>query len=72
MGAPPGMKKLIIIGYFQRSYLGAGLVLVKKNGCSVTRRRTSKPPYSGLVGFWGRLGTSSNRMIGRIGTGKEK
>jgi hypothetical protein len=29
-------------------------------------------PYSGFVGFWGRLGNTSNRMVGKIGSRKKE
>jgi hypothetical protein len=41
-------------------------------GAVVTRRRTSKPPYSGFIGFWCRLGNTSKRMTGKIGIGKKE
>jgi hypothetical protein len=46
--------------------------LRKKKGCSGNQDADPQRPYSGFITFWCRLGNTSNRMVGKIGTGKKE
>jgi hypothetical protein len=45
---------------------------MKENGCRDSQEADPQPPYSGFVGFWRRMGNSSDRTIGNTVTGKEE